>query len=105
MRMRMRQAFQCLKTRPHLVKILRQEAAPDSLFGGTLPDDYFPATRTPDYYYFSNYCHDTSDDAMEALFRESHLLFTEILGMPSDPQARFGIGTPETCSQLAASEV
>jgi Shedu protein SduA, C-terminal len=105
MRMRMRQAFECLKTRPDLVKIFRRESEPDGLFRGALPEDYCSPMYGPDYYYFSNYTHDISDAAMEAFSRESHQLFTEIVGVPAEPHVRFGIGTPETCGQFAATEV
>lgn len=105
MQMRMRQAFECLKTRPNLVKILRRESEPDELFRGALSEDYFSPMYGPDYYYFSNYSHSISDDAMEAFSRESHQLFAEIVGVPAKPHVRFGIGTPETCSRFAATEV
>jgi Domain of unknown function (DUF4263) len=105
MQMRMRQAFECLKTRPQLLKVLRRESPPDELFGDALDEVYYPELSGPDYYYFSNYCHDISDAAMEAFSQESHQLFTEILGVSAGPQLRLGIGTPETCSQFAATEV
>lgn len=108
MRARMRQAFQCLKLRPQLLKVLLWESSPDELFGEDEDQygEFSPKPNSgPDYYYFSNYCYDISDTAMEAFSRESHQLFTEIVGMPAEPHVRFGIGTPETCSKYAATEV
>jgi hypothetical protein len=103
MRARLSQAVQCLRTHPHLPKILRRELPPEVLFGG--PGGYCPAEAGADYYYFTNYCHEQSEDTLELFSRQADQLFGEILGLSREQLPRFGIGTPETFSRSSEEEV
>jgi hypothetical protein len=94
---RLRQAFGNLKAAPHPLEAFRGVFNEKSIFTPK-PEGY-------DYYFFTNICHDLSEDALSQFCDCAHALFIEILNVPRDQHPRFGMGTPESVVGYSRSEV